>query len=280
LKFSDSSITANKVSKFIGFFGTTVIGFHLFTIVAIMCQFSFITDLSLEDRSIMQCYLLGLYFTVNTLTTLGLGDVTPKVNEYVFLVFFFQLAGLLMYGFCFRSISKYVKELIFDDFQDLAEEDFINWLVKREKGGTYSKGEVIEFIKKFYIYQLKRNPSQVLGSRFYNDLPIGVKKTIFEPFRKKLGEKFLFFRLISQEDIIFKLSLGAIPQVYSYGDKVLEHGVIATGLFFIVEGNVGISIKGIPGIEIIRYGPGSCFGDVLLIGKAFNRQIEYFPANL
>ena len=71
-----------------------------------------------QNYNTLQLYVVGFYFVLTTVSTIGYGDIVPKTNTEIIVMIFVQIIGVLMHAFI-TSNMVYV-------FFNPLESDFIN----------------------------------------------------------------------------------------------------------------------------------------------------------
>ena len=113
-----------SVLTILPFFFVLLFTIHIFSCILILTasaegiEDSWAGPYYLQDYSRLQLYVVGFYFVLTTVSTIGYGDIVPKTNTEIIVMIFVQIIGVLMHAFI-TSNMVYV-------FFNPLESDFIN----------------------------------------------------------------------------------------------------------------------------------------------------------
>ena len=65
-----------------------------------------------DNESYLQLYLIGIYYTMETLTTFGYGDINCTTHNEKIFGMFMEVVGIFAYSWTLTSIGNYVKKIV------------------------------------------------------------------------------------------------------------------------------------------------------------------------
>ena len=220
--------------------------FFLFTIHTLSCLFiffgqnaypSWIIKTNLDTSSFMKIYITSIYYILQTVTTVGYGDISG-VNYYErFFSLILLLVGIMVYSYAVTSMSTYIKE------QD-------------EKTLDYQKKcKILEDIRishKKMSYELYDKIARYLKYRMMNEkkdkniiiecLPIGLRNNLIFEMYKPIIRNFVFFKNFDNMDFIVRVILAFRPILAVHSDILVKEGDYIEEVIFVKTGSLNLEI--------------------------------------
>lgn len=203
-------------------------------------------------------YILSLYWSITTITTIGYGDITPKGNTQTVYTMFIQLIGAATYGYVIGNIASLLANI------DVARAQYLE---KMEKISTFMRfrkipNEIQEQIRNYYTYlwESRRgyDEADVLA-----DLPAPLEVKIAMYLNKDIIEKVPLFAG-ANEDLVRMICLSLQPEVFTPGDFIFRQGEPGSKMYFISRGSVDVvSEDGNTIYATLR--EGNFFGEIALL---------------
>ena len=220
--------------------------FFLFTIHTLSCLFiffgqnaypSWIIKTNLDTSSFTKIYITSIYYILQTVTTVGYGDISG-VNYYErFFSLILLLVGIMVYSYTVTSMSTYIKA------QD-------------EKTLDYQKKcKILEDIRishKKMSYELYDKIARYLKYRMMNEkkdkniiiecLPIGLRNNLIFEMYKPIIKNFVFFKNFDNMDFIVRVILAFRPILAVHSDILVKEGDYIEEVIFVKTGSLNLEI--------------------------------------
>ena len=243
-------IFTNEFSKFNYFnnYGRLSIGIFIFCISLhiVACVFLFIGKndypnwighFEHTNKNFLQLYLISIYYTITTLTTVGYGDLTcVNFKEKIFGLFL-EIVGIFAYSWALTSISNYIKIL-----NDKTEELSNNIKILDEIKLTYPNfsDELYDRIKRYLKYKHfneKKNKHNII-----DELPIGLRNSLIFEMYKPIIKNFIFFKNFTNTDFIIKVILAFKPILSLKNDILIKDGDLVEDIIFVKRGTLSLQL--------------------------------------
>ena len=214
----------------------------------------------IEHASPTTQYVRALYWVIQTMATVGYGDITPHRDfEYVFSILI-MLMGASTYAFIIGNIASLASNL------DAARASFFNRIeaISQYLHSRQVPPQLNEQVRNYYEY-LWAHHRGVKEEALFEDLPPSFRLNLLLYLTKDLMEKVPLFKYCSP--VLRNVLLLALkPQTYAPGVLIAREGEIGKEIYFLSHGKVEIISE--DGNE--NYGTledGDYFGDLSLILK-------------
>ena len=170
-----------------------------------------------DNYSSLKLYVIGIYFTLTTVSTIGYGDISPKTNSETITMIFVQVIGVFMHAFI-TSNMVYV-------FVNPLESDFINHYKVTQDYLRFKKidDDKRKEVRNFCQYYWETTGAAGGVRNILKNLP----KTLRTTIKLELTSKF-FASTVS----FSSLSPGQLEKVA----KIIKHVTFSPGSFLAVQG--------------------------------------------
>jgi hypothetical protein len=205
-------------------------------------------------------YIRALYWVIQTMATVGYGDITPHRDfEYGFSILT-MLMGASTYAFIIGNIASLASNL------DAARAAFFGRIeaISQYLHSRQVPPHLNEQVRNYYEY-LWAHHRGVREESLFDDLPPSFRLNILLHLTRGLLEKVPLFRYCSP--VLRNALLMALkPQTYAPGVLIARAGEIGKEIFFLSHGQVAI-VSEDGGVNYGNLEGGEYFGDLSLILK-------------
>ena len=198
---------------------------------------NWITVFGYDDHPYLKLYLIGIYYTITTLTTVGYGDLhCISTNEKVFGMFM-EVVGIFAYSWALTSVSNYVKVL-----NEKTEEYEKNCKILEEIKMTYPKlsEDLYEKISRYLKY--KQEKEQFDKNIVIECLPINLSNILVYEMYKRIINNFIFFKNFENVDFVVKVILSLKPIIAMKNDILIKDGDIVEDIIFVKKGKLSLEL--------------------------------------
>ena len=199
---------------------------------------NWILSMNLQDKPFIKIYIASLYGIIETLTTVGYGDVVcDSFTEIIFQIILLSI-GIVAYSFIITIIGNYVNN------ESKAE-------IKHSKYITMLEEIRIEFPKMpFKLYnKIKQHFKSVLNQQkkidlniLINSLPYSIKNMILFKIYNNCINKFIFFKKCDNTDFISRVLTNFIPLFSMKKAILISEGENIENVFFVKTGKLSLNV--------------------------------------
>jgi Ion transport protein/Cyclic nucleotide-binding domain len=200
-------------------------------------------------------YVASIFWVIETLTTVGYGEIVPSTMGQQIYAILVMLFGVAMYGFIIGNVANILSK------RNPARAQYFNNLEQLRVFVDY-RSIPLNLQKKimdYYLYIWRKK----LGfdeSVFLSGLPQGLQSEVSVFLKREILEKIPIFRGVSNS-FLFEVSSHMRPQVCIPGETIFEEGDIGNEMFFVIRGNLHV-YNGDKKISTIK--DGDFFGEIAL----------------
>lgn len=200
-------------------------------------------------------YLSSLYWCVQTFTTVGYGDITPKNSPQLIFSIIVMLFGVGVYGYLIGNVASILSK------RNPAKAQFFENLEKLKAFLNYRHlpFDLQKRIRDYYTYIWKKKLGYDEGS-FLSELPVGLRREVSLFLKKDMMKKIPLFKNI--DDIFLReVSLQMKPLVFTPGDFIFKKGDVGNEMYFVIRGTLEVMF---PDETLNELKDGDFFGEIAL----------------
>ena len=214
-------------------------------------------DAVLDINSNVSKYFRSLYFVIQTLFTIGFGDIRPYNNSELIFTLFLIMNGSLFYAFLISSITSLLSNRDASTKLHRAETNVVSLYFRTVGIGS----DLLERLHGYYEYLFTKKRG-LLDSAILNALPISISSSAKLAFASKL-ESIPFFRVLQNtasrsrrmsstgeepvgprvSTFIAACALRLEFRTAVPGERLLQQGEFESSLFIILSGKVDIMLE-------------------------------------
>ncbi|MBZ0199305.1 MAG: cyclic nucleotide-binding domain-containing protein, partial [Ignavibacteriaceae bacterium] len=212
---------------------------------------------AVQPDNAVATYVTALYWVIQTLTTVGYGDVPSVTTGQKIYTIVVMLFGAGVYGYIIGSVASILSQ------QDPSKAYYTKNIDRLKAFVKYRKLpiELQNKIKNYYTYAWKRR----LGfdeSSLLTSLPPALKIETALFLKKDMLDKIPIFDN-APDNFKQEVALNFRSMVFSPGDLICREGEIGSEMYFIIQGELEvISGDGKKTIAVLR--DGNFFGEISL----------------
>lgn len=203
-------------------------------------------------------YILALYWTVTTITTIGYGDITPRGTDQILFVIMVQIFGAAMYGLVIGNIAGLLANIDVAKTQYKEKLEKLNAFFKYRNIPADLKHKIDSYY--MYLWETRRGYNEI---SILEDLPGALKEQVALNLNREIIEKVPLFEKADPHlvrDIVINLK----PAVFTPGDYIMRAGEYGDEMYFISRGSVDI-LSADEKTKYATLGAGSFFGEMALL---------------
>ncbi len=200
-------------------------------------------------------YVASIFWVIETLTTVGYGEVVPATMGQQIYAILVMLFGVAMYGFIIGNVASILSK------RNPARAQYFNNLEQLRIFVNYRRIplNLQKKIMDYYLYIWRKK----LGfdeSDFLSGLPQGLQNEVSVFLKREILEKIPIFREVSNEFLI-EVSSHMRPQVCIPNETIFKEGDTGNEMFFVIRGNLQV-FSGDKKISTLT--DGDFFGEIAL----------------
>ena len=218
-----------------------------------------------QDEDILSLYITCVYWAITTLATVGYGDIVPVTELEISLAMIWMAFGLYFFSFTIGSLNSMLlsmdlKENILENKLAVIDEFVSDANLTKELRRKLKKSLEYASNKRGVSWHDKRN--------IIDELPKNLRYEIAINMHHGAAKLLNFFA--NKDKSLIALIVPLLDPVFvEKGGWVYKDGDFADEIYFIVKGNVRISIENSINIKSIQRG--SYFGDIELFRNISRR---------
>lgn len=224
-------------------------------------QDNWIWQLNLMDATPQERYLTSLYWIVQTVITVGYGDVTITNATERIIAIVAMFAGVIFFSLIIGSLTALIGDM---DKRGAIYENKLDVLL--ELKNTYNVSnttfEKVHWALKYKIYR-----SEETYVEFLDGLPENLKVQVGFKIYKPLVEGINFFSTL-EDEMIARLGplLKTIP--FNANEMIFQEGEYSKEMFFIKQGTVEYVLPSYDYLPFMTVRKGNYFGEIdMLFGQ-------------
>ncbi|NUO82843.1 cyclic nucleotide-binding domain-containing protein [candidate division KSB1 bacterium] len=203
-------------------------------------------------------YLRALYWTIQTFSTVGYGDLTPATDAQTVYAIVVMLIGVGVYGYIIGNVASLLANI------DPAKVQHLHNLDKLSTFMNYRSipPEIQKRIRDYYDYLWEKRLSYD-ESTVISELPPSLKTEVSLFLKRDIIAKVPLFQDASEE-FVKEIALQMKPLVFMPGDYVYRAGEPGRDMYFISKGTIEVVSK--DGKQVYAMlTDGDFFGEIALV---------------
>ena len=241
---------SNELTKFeqLNRWGGLIVGFLIFSfsLHIVACTFifigrndypSWIIVFHHDNKSFLQLYLIAIYYSITTLTTVGYGDLTCITPQEKIFGLIMEVVGIFAYSWALTAMSNYVKVLN-EKTEELSKKckilDEIKLTYTHFPDDLYDR--VIRFLK-YKQFNEKKDKNLII-----DDLPLTLRNSLIYEMYKPIIHSFIFFKNFSNSDFIVRVILAFKPILAIKNDLLIKDGDLVEDIIFVKRGRLSLEL--------------------------------------
>ena len=203
-------------------------------------------------------YLVAIYWSVTTLTTVGYGDITPDVSKvpqtiYTMVVMFL---GVGFYGYIIGNITTLLQRLDMKKSMYYSKINQVSNFLNYRKVPSTIQHRILDYYTFLWENRIGFNETQLL-----RDLPQSLEDALSLSLKGNLIAKVPFFHE-AEEDLIQDIARRLKPMVFTPGDLIFKQGENGNTMYFIGKGFIEIIQNE---KHIVTISDGNFIGEIALL---------------
>ena len=184
-----------------------------------------------KDTSIASRYLVALYFTFTTITTVGYGDLGPSKTGEQLVCIFLVLTGASIFGYMIANVSSVLSSLDSDGTSTEQMTEITEYL--NEKHCSINlRYKILNHFQKQYQDKTIYDVEQMT-----NCLPPGLRTELLIALNGKRMNKIPIFKYIINQSVSLYLFRLMNPSYYEDGHYIIKEGNEADDIVFLIKGH-------------------------------------------
>lgn len=177
-------------------------------------------------------YIRAIYWTIETLTTVGYGESTPQSNLQYMYAIMIMILGVAVYGYVIGNVAGILAN------RDPVKEHFMQNMDMLKAFSSQRKlnSKLQNRIRDYYFYLWKKRHG-LDESSFINSLPPGLSKDVALALKQEAVHKIPIFRDASDE-FLREIALQLKPAIFTPGEYVVKRGEVGKEMFFVIQGEL------------------------------------------
>ena len=238
---SELSLLDNSLDLIIKI-SSVILGLHIMSCVHIFIgRHTFpgwIHKNNFQDYSLLNLYMISLYYLITTMTTVGYGEIQmDSMVEVVFRIILLAV-GIICYSWIISSISNGINK------QSYASINFSNdcALLESIRRGHRKLPYKVYFAIKKYLEDKHFRQKSFDKNLLINSLPYSLKNSlIFSMYRKQINN-FHFFKGISNTNFLVETLSYLTPITSKKNDILIKENEIIEDIYFVCEGRLALEV--------------------------------------
>lgn len=203
-------------------------------------------------------YLRALYWTIQTLSTVGYGDVTPATNAETLYTMGVMIFGVGVYGYIIGNVASILANIDPAKAQHLANVEKLTAFMNYRNIPPPLQKRIRDYYAYLWEKRMSFDESNVVFSlppSLRTDVSLFLKRDIIEtvPLFQGAGDAF-----------IREIALQMTPVIFTPGDYIYKAGELGRDMYFITQGTVEVVSKD-GNMVYATLTAGDFFGEIALV---------------
>lgn len=216
------------------------LGFHFFVCLNIFLSNqtypNWIINLNLQDKRLIKIYLASCYSLIETLTTVGYGDVVCQCFAERVLQIIILAVGVIAYSYLISAFGNLIKNesqssIKYNNNMKILEEIRIDY-----PNMTYKLYNKIYH----YIESKTHSEKKIDSTALVNSLPFNLKNTILLVMYRNIIKNFKIFKKRENPNFIIEILSKFVPSTNKKQDFILFEGEMIEEIVFVKDGRLSL----------------------------------------
>ena len=192
----------------------------------------------METNSFMDIYLAAIQYLVETVTTVGYGELTGKSVKEILFQIIMLIFGTCIYSWLISTISNYVKKM---NEVNIKYEEKFNILEEIKLYNPNFSEKLYDTIFRLLHYR-KYHEEETEIEKLLDSLPHSLKNTLLVRMNRVYTESFSFFKDIENREFIVQVISKLSPVLGIKGDVLIKEGETFDDIIFIKNGILSLEV--------------------------------------
>ena len=192
----------------------------------------------LEEENFICIYLGAIHYLIETVTTVGYGDVIGKSIKEICFQVIMLIAGTCIYSWLISSVSNYVKKM---NEKNIKYEEKIQILEEIKLNNPNFTEELYDKILRLLHYR-KYHEEETEKNIVLNSIPNSLKNLLVIEMYKSFINGFLFFKGIENREFIVQIISKLKPVLGIKGEVLIQEGEFIEDIIFVKNGVLSLEI--------------------------------------
>lgn len=203
-------------------------------------------------------YIEAMYWTIQTLTTVGYGDIFAETRGQMVYSMVVMMFGVGIYGWLIGNVAGILSK------RDSVEQYYYENMerLKTIVGNRGLPPALQHKIGDYYDYIFSRNYSGKDEQIFLNSLPESLRNEVMISLKQRIIRMISAFQ-DSPEDFIREISGELKTEIFIPGDVIFKEGENGDKMYFLLSGELEV-VSGTERKFVANLKPGDFFGEIAL----------------
>ncbi len=190
-----------------------------------------------DSYSYLKLYLTAIYYTIETLTTVGYGDLTCITPNEKLFGLFMEIVGIFAYSWAISHISNYFK--IINEKNENYERNY--QILNQIK--LFNPKFPIDLYDRILRYlKYKHDHEKVDKKILFDSLSPNLSNLLCYEMYKPIIQNFIFFKDFDNIDFIVKVVLSFNPILAVKNDILIKDGELVEDIIFVKKGKLSLEL--------------------------------------
>lgn len=211
-----------------------------------------------QEKDTLSLYIEAMYWTIQTLTTVGFGDIVAETRGQMVYSMVVMMFGVGIYGWLIGNVAGILSK------RDSVEQYYYENMerLKTIVGNRGLPPELQHKIGDYYDYIFSRNYSGKDEQIFLNSLPESLRNEVMISLKQRIIRMISAFSE-SPEDFIREISGELKTEIFIPGDIIFEEGATGDKMYFLLSGELEV-VAGQERKHLATLKAGDFFGEIAL----------------
>ncbi len=203
-------------------------------------------------------YLRALYWTIQTLSTVGYGDLPPTTNAQTFYAMAVMMVGVGVYSYIIGNVASLLANIDPAKAQHLANMERLTAFMNYRNIPPRLQKRIRDYYAYLWEKRMSFEESTVLSA-----LPPSLRTDVSLFLKRDIIENVPLFQGASDE-FIREIALQMTPVIFTPGDFIYKAGELGRDMYFITQGTVEVLSKD-GAVVYATLTDGDFFGEIALV---------------